>query len=132
MSENIKPLEVEAIVHRQFESIRKEFKQEFKEGFAETNRQILELTNVSHENALSIKELVGAISESSLESRYTRDDVEKLSDKFDEYVKANDAKVEILVTDSSKKKANQWLIITIGAAILSGMMAFAGWLIGKG
>jgi tyrosyl-tRNA synthetase len=131
MSENIKPLEVEAIVHRQFESIRKEFKEQFKEGFAETNLQIKDLTSVSHENALSIKELVGAISESSLESRYTREDVEKLSIKLDGYMKTNDAKIEILTTESNKKKANQWLIITIGGAILSALGAISGFIFGK-
>lgn len=131
MNGNTSALEVEAIVLKQFEVMRSEVRGEFKEGFKEINLKMIDLTNVSHENALSIKELVGALSESSLESRYTREDVERLEKEFREYKKENDNEVETLKVESSKKKANQWLIITMYSAILAGMFTFFGWLFGK-
>lgn len=127
MSENINDFPIEAIVNRQFKEIRLEFKEEFKENRAE----IRELTKLSHENALSIKELVGALSESSLESRYTRNDVKGLAERFDKFADETDEKIELLEVANAEKKANQKLIITIYTTILASIFTFAGWLFGK-
>jgi predicted nuclease with TOPRIM domain len=127
MSENIRDLPTEAIVSKQFKEIRQEFKEEFKEN----RQEIRELTKLTHENALSIKELVGALSESSLESRYTRNDVKGLADRFDKFADETDDRVEILEVASAEKKANQKLIIAIYSAILASIFTFGGWLFGK-
>lgn len=127
MSADVGDLPVEVVVNRQFKEIRREFKDEFQEN----RKELRELTKLTHENALSIKELVGALSESSLESRYTRNDVKGLADRFEVFAKETDARIELVEAAAVEKKSNQKLIVTIYSAILAGVFTTIGWLISK-
>lgn len=119
MSENVRELTVPLLIERQDKQ------------FKEIRDEMKSLVSATHENALSIKELVGALSESSVESRHTRSDVLKLEDKFNDYVKTNDEEVDTLKTKIEEKRSAQKLLLTIGGAILSSIFAISGWLFGK-
>lgn len=95
--------------------------------FQQVRDELKELSNMQRANVLSIKDLVSALSESSLEHRQTRKDFERLEKRQDD----QDDDIEILKAAVLEKKANQKIIITIYSTILASFFTFIGWVFGK-
>lgn len=107
--------------------------------FSEVRKEIRDLAAISKENALGMKDLMIVLTESATESRHTRNDVVRLQDRLTLHERESreknaeqDEAIDANTISINEKKANQRLILTVYSAILSGMFAFFGWMIGKG
>ena len=94
----------------------------------EIRSEIRELAKLSKENAVEMKELIGVLRESEVESRHTRIEVEEIKERVKDCEDDQEEVKSLLL----KKTTNQKLIITICGTILASMFTFFGWMIGKG
>lgn len=123
MSANANTLTAESLLARQDAQSARQDQQ-----FSEIRQELRDLTKITKENALMHKDLLVVLNESSMESRHTRKDLERIEVR----VKDLEDGQELHGAQLTEKKANQKLIVLIYSTILAGMFTFFGWLFGKG